>query len=67
MRTGAEVCELPLAEEADDSILGKIVYEFCLIRLAHFFRELQRFFAGKSEALELDIFLYNLFHLSFDF
>ena len=67
MRTCAEICEIALAEEAYCGVLGQVVYQLCLVGLAHFPGELQRLFAGKSEALKLDIFLYYFFHLGFDF
>ena len=67
MRACAEVCEIALAEEAYRGILGQVVYQLCLVGLAHFLGKLQCLFAGKSEALELDIFLYYFLHFGFDF
>ena len=66
VRPGAEVGELALLVEADDSVLGQVVYKLDLIRLLLLLHEAQRLLARELKPLELELFLAYLAHLRLD-
>ena len=66
MRAGAEVGELALPVETDDGVLGQVLYELDLVGLALLLHELDGLGAGQLEALDGQLLLADLAHLSFD-
>ena len=66
MGSGAEVGELPLLVEADGGFLGKIVDQLHLVELTLFLHELHGLSPGQLKALQLQLLLADLAHLTFD-
>ena len=66
VRAGAEVGKFSLLVEADNGILGQVVDQLDLERLALFLHELDGFRARQLKALELELLLADLAHLGLD-
>ena len=65
MRARAQVNKLTLTVERDDSVLRQVVDELNFIRLVLFLHKLDGFLARKLKALEFQLFLADLAHLTF--
>ena len=63
MRACAQVREIALLIEGDNSVLRQIVYKLDLVRLLALFHELYRLLAGQLKALKLYLLLADLAHL----
>ena len=65
MRPCAEICEIALLIERNNSVIGKITNQLHLIGLVLLFHEFNRFFPGQFKAFQRNILLCNLFHFLF--
>ena len=65
VRTCTQVNEITLLVEADNCIFRQVVDQFYLVGFVLFFHQLQCFFARQFEAFQLQLFLANLAHFSF--
>ena len=66
MGAGAQVGKFALLVEGDGGVFGQILDQLNLEGLALFFHKLQRLGPGQFIALQLQLFLADLFHFSFD-
>ena len=65
MGASAQVREIPLLVEADNSILGQVVNELYFIGLFLFFHKFDGLSAGQFEAFQLQLFLADFAHFCF--
>ena len=65
VRACAQVCEVALFVEGDNSIFGQILNQFYFVRFFSFFHVFDCFFSGQFEFFDCDIFFRNFLHFCF--